>query len=139
MDVLEQESKKASDMSTKTNYQWWMFLSEVLCRVAELPKNFLADNKEVFWFHYHLLTGGSISADGPFQPSDSGLVQDKYAGIIIAAHMSCLEKEIELDQPGYYVVFQEEEPAEMTTAVESNPVGEPVGDPVGMQPDGLAS
>jgi hypothetical protein len=146
MNKLDEEwndTSKDKDMSTKTNSQYLQFLSEALCRVAaELPRNFLLENDELFWFHYHLLTGGKLSAKSTYQITNF----DKWTGILVASHMYCLlyfsEEEVKEDKAGYYVVFQDE-PGQMSMAGEREPSGEPVGVPCGEpiheeQSEGLA-
>jgi hypothetical protein len=64
MNKLEKEWNDVKDknMFPKTNSQYLQFLSKALCRVAaELPRNFLLENDELFWFHYHLLTGWLVN------------------------------------------------------------------------------
>lgn len=105
MDKLQQKFL-VTDVLTPCRFQ---FLSEALYRVAHLQQpNFLGNNEDIFWLHYHLLTGGKIE-DGPHKPSEEGLVQDKRAGLIITAHMFAIfthsDEEFNEDRPGYALVF----------------------------------
>jgi hypothetical protein len=83
------------------------FLSKALCRVAaELPKNFLLEDDELVWFHYHLLTGGKLSTKSTYQITNF----DKCTGILVASHMYCLiyfsKEEFKEEKAGCYFFFK---------------------------------